>query len=224
QPWFEDVLPAGSGVQNGYPNNTSFVADELTGLLANGDFADTIQALASGFGLPYNVGMSSQFAGNTVYTNMGFSSYNGLLVSLQQNQKHGLTYDINYTWSHSMDNTSLIANSPAANGYGFICDALRPRQCRANSDFDTTHYITADMVYALPFGRGRAFGSQIPLLLDEVIGGWDVSNIITWHSGNAWTTVSSAFLAGYANDAPALFNGDFGALKRQIHKTSAGAL
>jgi hypothetical protein len=222
QPWFEDLLPAGFGTSNGYPNNTSLVADNV-GEIINGDFADTIQAL-SDFGLPYNVGMASQFAGNSVYTNKGFSSYNGLLVSLQQNAVHGLTYDINYTWSHSIDNTSLIANNPALGGYGFICDTLRPRQCRGNSDFDVTHYITSYVVYSLPFGRGRSFGGNLPWAVDEVVGGWDLSNIITWHSGNAWTTVSNAFLAGYANDAPALFNGDTAALQRKIHKTSGGTL
>ncbi len=222
QPWFEDLLPAGLGTSNGYPNNTSLVADNV-GEIINGDFADTIQALST-FGLPYNVGMASQFAGNSVYTNKGFSSYNGLLVSLQQNTVHGLTYDVNYTWSHSIDNTSLIANNPAIGGYGFICDTMRPKACRGNSDFDVTHYITSYVVYSLPFGHGRAFGASIPWALDEAIGGWDLSNIITWHSGNAWSTVSNAFVAGYANNAPALFNGDIAALRRQVHKTSGGTL
>jgi len=168
--------------------------------------------------------MASQFAGNSVYTNKGFSSYNGLLVSLQKNRTHGLDFDVNYTWSHSIDNTSLIANSPALSGYGFICDTLRPKQCRGNSDFDTTHYITGFAQYQLPFGRGRAFGGSIPWALDEVIGGWDVSNVFTWHSGNAWSTVTSAFLAGYANNAPAIFTGSQADIRRNVHKTSNGTL
>jgi len=224
QPWLEDLLPAGLGVANGYPNNTSLVADNLSGLILNGDFADTIQALAGGFGLRYNIGMASQFAGNSVYTNKGFSGYNGMLVSLQKNTTHGLTFDVNYTWSHSIDNTSLIANNPAIGGYGFICDTLRPKLCRGNSDFDTTHYITGYSTYALPFGRNRTFASKIPWALDEVIGGWDLSDIVTWHSGNAWSTVSSAFLAGYANNAAALFNGDQAAVQRKVHKTAGGTL
>ncbi len=78
QPWFENLLPANLGVRNGYPNTTSLVADNLGSIIAIGDFADTIQALSSGFGLPYNVGMASQFANNTSFTSKGFSSYNGL--------------------------------------------------------------------------------------------------------------------------------------------------
>ncbi len=75
-----------------------------------------------------------------MYTNKGFSSYNGLLVTLQKNLTHGLQFDFNYTWSHSIDNVSLIANQIAFGGYGFICDAVHPRECRGNSDFDITNY------------------------------------------------------------------------------------
>ncbi|HUV96688.1 MAG TPA: hypothetical protein VMV98_04380 [Acidobacteriaceae bacterium] len=57
-----------------------------------------------------------------------------------------------------------------------------------------------------------------------MIGGWDISGILTWHSGQAYSTVSSAFVAGYANDAPAIFNGDKGALRHSIHKEQGGAV
>jgi hypothetical protein len=189
-----------------------------------GDFADTIQAISGAGLLDYNVGMGAQFSENTFYTNKGFSSYNGLLVTLQKNLTNGLQFDANYTWSHSIDNVSIIANNVAFGGYGFVCDVLRPRLCRGNSDFDTTHYVTADFTYALPFGRGRTFGATIPWALDELIGGWDVSGIPTWHSGTAYSTVSSAFVAGYANNAPAIFNGDKGALKHNVHKDPNGQL
>ncbi len=91
---------------------------------AKGDFADTIQALSSY--LDYNVGMVAQFSENTVYTNKGFSNYQGLLVSLQKNLAHGLQFDFNYTWSHSIDNVSLVASGVAVGGYGFVCGCRAP--------------------------------------------------------------------------------------------------
>jgi hypothetical protein len=57
-----------------------------------------------------------------------------------------------------------------------------------------------------------------------VIGGWDLSNIFTWHTGNAWSTVTSAFVASYSNNAAALFNGDTAAIQRKVHKTAGGTL
>ncbi len=221
QPFFEDLVAPGIGVANGYPNNTSFLADNLGGIPANGDFADFVQAIS---GLtPPNLGMAAQFSENTFYTNKGFSTYNGLLATLQKNLTHGLQFDVNYTWAHSIDNVSLIANQGASAGYGFVCDVLRPRLCRGNSDFDTTHYISADFTYQLPFGRGRQFVSNIPRWLNEAVGGWDISGISQYHSGVAFGTVSNAFVAGYSNDAPATFIGTNRAvIDAHPHKIPAG--
>lgn len=224
QPWFENVVAPGVGAANGYPNNTSFLADNIKGLVSNGDFADFVQALASNGLIAPNVGMGAQFSENDFYTNKGFSTYHGLLATLQKNLSHGLQFDLNYTWSHSMDNVSLVANSGASTGYGFICDAVRPRACRGNSDFDVAHYIAADFTYKLPFGRGRTFGANAPFWLNEAIGGWDISGITNWHSGIAYGTVSNAFVAGYSNDAPAIFNGDRVAVSPHVHKTSDGTV
>ncbi|QNI37056.1 carboxypeptidase-like regulatory domain-containing protein [Edaphobacter albus] len=232
QGWFENQIPPGygatqtyeddNGVTHNYPNNTSWIADNLQTYIARGDFADTVQQLSPFLG--NNVGMASQFAGNNVFTSKGFSTYNGLLVTVQKNLTQGLQFDANYTWSHSIDNTSLAGNQQAIGGYGFICDVLRPRLCRANSDFDTTHYINADATYSLPFGRGRTYGANMPWLLDEMVGGWDLSNIVSWHTGVAFSTVSSAFVAGYANNAPAIFTGDSSDIQRKVHKTQGGTL
>jgi hypothetical protein len=224
QGWFEHQLPAGIGARNGYPNNTSLVADVFQSLVIKGDFADTVQQLASFGVIDNNVGMASQFAANNAFTNKGFSSYNGLLVTVQKNLSQGLRFDANYTWSHSIDNTSLVGNQQAIGGYGFICDVLRPKLCRANSDFDTTHYINATTIYSFPFGRGRTYGANIPRLLDQVVGGWDLSNIVSWHTGVAFSTVSGAFVAGYANNAPGIFTGDSSDIQRKVHKTEGGTL
>ena len=142
QPFYENVMVPGTGPAVGVPNNTDVLSYYFGTYMARGDFADATQGIASlqpfGLGLPPNVGMAAQFAENTFYTNKGFSAYHGLLTTLHKNAGHGLQFDINYTWSHSIDNVSVIANSVASGGYGFICDALRPRECRANSDFDVT--------------------------------------------------------------------------------------
>jgi Carboxypeptidase regulatory-like domain len=221
QPWFENVMVAGTGAAFGLQNNTQVVSDLITTLAQRGDFADTIQVLGSlqpfGLGLPTNIGMGAQFSENTFYTNKGFSSYNGLLTTLHKNLGNGLQFDLNYTWSHSIDNVSVIANAPAISGYGFICDVLRPRECRGNSDFDVTHYFNGNFIYDLPFGRGKSLAGAAPRWLDEVIGGWSVSGLPNWHSGNAYFASSLAFVAGYANDAPAILTGSPSDLKIHLN-------
>ncbi len=220
EPWFENQLaPLYKG---SYPNKTSAAAYANSSLLQKGDFSDFIQAISPN--LQPNVGMAAQFGENTVYTNKGFSSYSGLLVTLQKNMSHELQFDVNYTWSHSIDNVSLVANGVAYGGYGFVCDAVHPRECRGNSDFDTTHYLTSDVTFSLPFGRGRSFGANLPLALDEAIGGWDISAIPSWHSGQSFSALSNAFVAGFSNDAPGIFNGDEHAVRRHVHKDANGSL
>lgn len=227
QPWFEDVLPAGAGVANGFANNTALVANALNTYVGRGDFADTLQQLASAGLLPPNVGMGSQFSANTFYTNKGFSSYNAMLVTLHKNMGNGLSFDLNYTWSHSIDNTSIIANQSASSlsaGTGFICDIMHPRECRGNSDFDVTNYLNGDFVYQLPFGRGGSIAGNAPYWLNEVIGGWMVSGLPSWHTGNAYNVESNAFVAGYANNAPAILVGNIADLKTHVHKVDGNGL
>lgn len=213
QPWFENVLyPQGTGL-----TNTGVVAAYLAPYPARGDVADTVDLL-SYFGLlPNNVGMAAQFSENTFFTDMGFSSYNGMLASLHKNTSHGLQFDLNYTWSHSTDNVSLVANSYAYNGTGFICDVLRPRLCRGNSDFDVTQYLNGNFQYQLPFGRGRDFANTLPLWADEVVGGWSLSGLPIWHTGGVTMANSIAFLMSYSNEDPAILIGSKAPMKTHVN-------
>ncbi len=219
QPWF-DNLASGFGY-----TGTQIVTDFLGTLAQRGDFADTIQALANFGVLPQNVGMAAQLAENTFITNKGFSAYHGMLVTLTKNESHGLRFDVNYTWSHSIDNTSLVANSIAAStGAGFICDVVRPRECRGNSDFDIRHLINANFDYVLPIGRGKTFAATAPRWIDEAVGGWSVSGIPTWRSGTPFNAVSNAYVAGYANNAPAIFTGPEALLSAHLNRDANGAV
>jgi len=224
QPWYEDIFPAGSAAAYGVPSNTAIVAYYLGTYAFRGDFADTTQAIAAAGLIPTNVGMASQFSENTFYTNKGFSSYNGWLTTLHKNAGHGLQFDLNYTFSHSIDNVSIPAITVAFGGYGFICDAVRPRECRGNSDFDVTHYFNGNFIYELPFGRGRSIGATAPLWANEIVGGWELSGLPYWHSGNAYFAAANAFVAGYANNAPAILVGQPALLKSHVNKGAGGTV
>ncbi|HTX75190.1 MAG TPA: hypothetical protein VMD29_03215, partial [Terracidiphilus sp.] len=224
QPWFEDILgpqfaAAATSIANSegipvtFANNTQAVGFLAFPYPQRGDFSDTIQNLSQypffGLpGLPPNVGMASQFATGQLWTNKGFSDYDGMLVTLHKNAGHGLQFDLNYTWSHSIDNVSVVANTLAVDtAYGWICDVLRPRECRGNSDFDATNYLNGTFIYELPIGRGKSLAGNAPLWLNETVGGWEISGIPTWHTGYAWTAFSNAYIAGFITDAPATLIG-----------------
>jgi hypothetical protein len=215
QPWFEHVL---NHVVPG-TSNTGVIAAYLAPYPARGDVADTVD-LMSYFGLlPDNVGMAAQLSENTFFTDQGFSSYNGLLATLHKNSGHGLQFDLNYTWSHSIDNTSYIANSYAFEGYGFICDVLRPRLCRGDSDFDVTHYLNGNFLYQVPFGRGRDYAAKLPRWADEAVGGWELSGLPIWHTGTPYMANSVAFLMSYSNEDPAILIGSKAPMKSHVTVT-----
>lgn len=228
QPWFENII------KNPYAGRytaTQVVAGDFGSLLTTGDFADTIQGLASYDMLPSNVGMGSQFSEFTYYTNKGFSNYHGLLTTLHKNAGYGLQFDLNYTWSHSIDNVSVNANTIASGQAsttnavtGFICDVNRPRECRASSDFDVTHVLNGNFIYELPVGRGRTFGASMPRWLDDAVGSWSLSGMPTWRTGYPYYATSNAFIAGYSNNAPAVLTGNIKDLKAHVHRDASGSV
>jgi hypothetical protein len=150
QPWFENMVAGG----------TQSVLD-FAGLEAErGDTSDAIFLLYAFGVLDPNVGMSAQFGTNIYISNQGASTYDGMLVSLRKRFSHGLQFDLNYTWSHSIDNGSSITNTVTG---GLVCDLTNLRVCRGNSDFDIRHLVNANFIYELPFGRGQRFGSGSPV-------------------------------------------------------------
>ena len=227
-PWFEDIMQPGIGKAFGYANNSSLAA-ALSGQLAKrGDVSDVLQTLAyytyyGGYPfLPTNVGIPSQFGTNAYLTNQGNSNYHGLLLSLDKNVSSGLRFGFNYTWSHSIDNTSLSANNNALfSNTGFICDVLNPRACRGSSDFDVRHVINANFTYELPVGHGKQFLANAPRYVDEAIGGWSISGLPSFRSGLAVTAYSDAYLASFDNQDPAIFTGNRSDLKIRPNKTGS---
>jgi hypothetical protein len=222
EPWFEDVLGAYQGVRG---TNTKLVAAMVGQLAKRGDISDSLQTMAAysdfygydGF-LPTNIGIPSQFGTNAYLTNKGSSNYHGLLLTLDKNISQGLRFEFNYTWSHSIDNTSLSANNNSLfSNSGFICDILRPRACRASSDFDVRQEITSNFTYDLPFGRGKMFAANSPRLLDEAIGGWSFSGLPVYRTGLALTPYSDAYLASFDNEDPAIFTGNKADLKTKVN-------
>lgn len=223
QPWFENQLNAaiaanfGAGTtcaSFGSADCTSLVNDFFGSLVEIGDTSDTIQALyGSGLLFP-NVGLSGQFSTNIYNGSFASSSYNGLLLSLRKRYSHNLQFDLNYTYSHSIDNQSSVVNTVAG---GLICDLRNLRVCRGNSDFDATHIINFNGIYDLPFGRGQLLANRAPGWLNHIIGGWEVGGIYSWRTGFAFSTTTGAFPVGFNFNSPAVLTGPSSALEVNTH-------
>ena len=234
QPWFENQMNSQSLAVYGVPcsglglgaNCTQVVGNLnfLGGLVEIGDTADVLQALYGNFLLRPNVGLSAQFSTNAINTNLGSSSYNGMLVSLRKRFSQGLQFDLNYTLSHSIDNQSSIVNTVFG---GLVCDIRNLRVCRGNSDFDIRHLVNANFIYELPFGRGKMFGGDVPGWANQIIGGWEATGIFTYRSGlpfNTSVTAGGTFPVGFVFSSPAQIVGNINALRPSIHDGSGGTV
>jgi hypothetical protein len=229
QPWFEDVLLPGTGAAVGTGNNTNLVANLAGQYAIRGDMSDSLATLAAvsyyyGFNgfLPTNIGIPSQFGTNAYLTDMGSSNYNGLLLTVDKNLSAGLRAEFNYTWSHSIDNTSLPGSlNSLFSDTGFICDILRPRACRSSSDFDVRQETTASFIYDLPVGRGKTFLGSSRRWVDEALGGWSFSGLPSYRTGLAVNAYSDAYIASFDNDAPAIFTGNKSDLKVKVNTDRA---
>jgi hypothetical protein len=127
-----------------------------------------------------------QDSGVKTYTNAGKSAYNGLIVSLRRTVINGWGFDFNYTLSHAIDNGSGSEGGATAGSTGItnLQNAFAPNEGLGPADYDARHQITADAVVDLPVGKGKHFLSNAPTWLDEAIGGWQVSTLYTWRTGN----------------------------------------
>lgn len=168
------------------PEIENYTPDQITGLntFVNNPFQGYItnpnsnlsQAQVQQFqlNLPY-----PQFTSVTTDEPTTASSiYNALQVTAQKSYSNGLQLLVTYVWSKSIDDSSLQdGNTQFLGSYTSLQDPNKPYLERSLSTFDVPQTFQASYVYALPFGRGKAFGGGMPRLLDAFVGGWVTNGV-----------------------------------------------
>lgn len=204
-PFFEDIFPgyAGSGrtaTQNIYQKYWSTNPNSDTTALQFIDASATGCSPCSIYGA--DALYSPQYAALTAYRTIGSGDYHSLQVTTRKRFSNGIQFDLNYTFSKSMDLNSTRESD--GSGTKQILNPWSPGEMRAVSDYDVRHLVSAFMVAELPFGKGRRFASGSNRWVDGVIGGWQLSAIwrqssglpISVSNGGYWPTNWNA--AGYA--------------------------
>jgi len=139
---------------------------------------------------------SLQGSSMPTWMNAGTAAFHAMTVSVRRGLTSGLTFDVNYTWSHSIDDGSASESGAGQQGAA-IQNIFNTREFRGSSDFDMRHNVTANVLYPLPIGRGRHVLSGAHGWVQEIVGGWQLSSLLRYHSGVP-TTVGGA-LAYNAN-------------------------
>ena len=111
------------------------------------------------------------------------NNYNGLQVKLDKRFSHGLQALVTYTYAHALA-------TPGGEGFNYN-GAAQNSNCRycdyGNSYFDLPHIFTFSAIYDLPFGKGRAFGSNMNPIVNAVLGNWETSGLFRASSGVPFT-------------------------------------
>ena len=123
-------------------------------------------------------------------TNNAISNYNSLQVTVQRRLSAGLEFNFNYTWSHFLDDADSSGWGSRAGAQPYQI-ANNPGANYSNSNFDVRNAFKGNVVYELPFGRGRKYLNNSHLV-DELIGGYQLSSTIQLTSGQPFTVTTSA--------------------------------
>ena len=138
---------------------------------------------------PSNTGFvlfPQQFAQLDAWTNFANSNYHSLQVTVKKVVPYG-SFAFNYVFSKSIDNDSTAENADAfsANGTatGLIQNPFDLRLNRGLSDFNLKHNFNGSAVIDLPVGRGHRFLGDSGPWMNALVGGWEVTSAMRWHSG-----------------------------------------
>jgi len=58
---------------------------------------------------------------------------------------------------------------------------------RGLAGFDHANILSANVVWDVPVGRGRRYGTSLSPVANQIIGGWEFSGIYLYHSGDPLT-------------------------------------
>jgi Carboxypeptidase regulatory-like domain/TonB dependent receptor/TonB-dependent Receptor Plug Domain len=140
------------------PNPFGFANTNATGLM--GSAALRANAAAAGIPANYFIANPDLIGGAIVSTNIGETKYDSLQLELRRRYAQGVQFQTSYVFGHGFGSDWETFRRPQF----FLRDAGTPG--------DVTHQFKMNIVYDLPFGRGRRFGANANVVLDRIISGW----------------------------------------------------
>ncbi len=169
---------------------------------AIGDFARRVDTRTGSSsitarGFPANYFRPNPQYGSLFYLDSGGDSiYHGLLASVRRRFERGLEFGLAYTFSKSIDDMSVDPVGAASGGALSATNSRTPSDIhnfhldRSRSDFDNRHVLVGHGLYELPFGRGEKWGANWHGVVQHVLGGWTLTGLYTFESGEPFTVNS----------------------------------
>ena len=186
-------------LRSGYLTNFNNISTSYFGLgdlLSNAQYNIPEGGSSQGYAAPYStftgaIGQSLRpfpqydyIADDCCLENLGHSSYNALVSSVERRFRNGLNLQVSYTWGKILtDADSLIPFSyTSTNQREQAQSSTQLRNDKALSVQDLKHQFSISYLYQLPLGRGRKWMNQ-NRALDLIVGGWEIGGIQRYSSG-----------------------------------------
>ena len=209
-------LVAGGGVAQA----AFLIAQSTQGNFAGQPGAVTL--VANGFS-PFFFQQYPQFTGavNVIDSN-DRSRYNALEIQVSRRSSKGLAFQASYTLAKSEDTRSfdpaltlLTRGGTGQSAANTPFDVNNRDLNYARSDFDRRHALQGYVLYELPFGKGRRWGSDWGRATEVLLGGVNVSAVLRRYSGRPFTVFSGSNTLSQVVFTPASCNDcspDFGGM------------
>lgn len=133
----------------------------------------------------------SPFQNTYIPTTDVFTSYNALNLRLTRRYRNGFQIEGQYSYAKSMDQLSNEGPSSVSNQ----TNPAHPETEYGPSDFDVRHRVTVSGLWDLPkYNNGHG-------LVGQILSGWQMNGIYTWHTGFPWTPVTGKPSVQYVQSA-----------------------
>jgi len=130
---------------------------------------------------------SATLANTWTWFSLGTSSYNALQVDFNHRFSHDVSIRGVYTWSRALDDGDSMNGTLAQNAPGLVANPLDVRADWGRATYDVTNAASINALYELPFGHGKAFGSNLDGWRGGLASGWSLTSIVTLQDGFPFT-------------------------------------
>ena len=151
------------------------------------DAASRTRALNAGLPANFIVTNPDLLGGANVVENETATRYNSMVFEFKRRSVSGLHFQTSYALGNATTTRflSLRRDSPFVRNDG--------------DEGDITHAAKANLVYELPFGHGKPFGSNVSAVVDRIIGGWQIGSNVRVQSGQL-VDLGNVRLVGMSRD------------------------
>jgi hypothetical protein len=107
-------------------------------------------------------------------TNVATGTYNSAQIGLRQQNRHGLSFEVDYTWAHQIDDQLGSADLTS------ISNPFNLRYDKGSGNLDRRHIFNANYVWDIPLFKNTKG------LAHSLLGGWTLSGTVISETGLPW--------------------------------------